>query len=127
MKTEAPGQIMKRLGELEDDFANNQLEHAELTGKVKEREAFLKTYEAKLFIQTDKDQTDGQRRMKAKQLLHDSPEHDELLTWLTRYSELTTTFEYLSKRASIGQSILKTMREETSAQYGAGKAQNGAS
>ena len=122
MKTDSPGPIIASLGAIDDDLAEHMQQHAELAAKVKEGEAFMKTYEGELFGQAEG--TDGQRKMRAKQLLHSDAHMVELRRNQGLLAGLTTRFDYLESRRSIGQTVLKTIREDNySSNYGKGAPQ----
>lgn len=117
MRTDAPGPIIASLGEIDDDLQEHMQQHADLAQKVKEGEAFIKTYEGELFNQATG--TDGQRKMRAKQLLHGDENMVELRRNQGLLAGLNTRFDYLESRRSIGQTILKTIREDSySSGYG---------
>ena len=110
MITDSPGPLIKALGDIDDQLQESMQDHADLAAKVKEGESFVKTYEGELFVQADG--TDGQRRMRAKQLLHSDEHMVQLRLNQGLLAGYAVRYDYLESRRSIGQTILKTLRQE---------------
>lgn len=112
MRTDAgPGPIQTALGELEDELATLQNDHAELTGWVKRRKTFIETYVATLMNMAAGDNV-TERKENAKALLHESKEYIEYLDKLEELAELDRKFDYIDTRRSIGQSVLKSYEND---------------
>ena len=122
MKTDSPGAIIAALGEIDDQLALQANEHAELEGRVKSMREWLKTYEGALYDRVEGDSA-AEKKERAKALLHDSDQYVKYLSDVKKLGVVARRFEYLDTRRSIGQSILKTMREE--ATYGQSAGQHG--
>lgn len=114
MLTDSPGDITRVLGELEDSMAEQQQEHAQLTGEVKKWNQFLKTWHSNLVALSEGPV--GAREHNAWSIIQESKDYAEHLDRLKRHAELEENFNYYKARASIGQSILRSLAEEAAAQ-----------
>lgn len=104
-----PGQIAAALGDIEDELATHQNDHAHLTGQVKRREKFIETYVATLYELVDARSCSNptERMIFAKADLHRSKEYTEYLSMVEELEEHRKRLDYLDTRRSIGQTILR--------------------
>lgn len=125
METAEAGPVIRALGRIDDDLAEQANAHAEKTGYVRSMKQYITTLEAALFDQFDKTLSATERREMAKSALHENEEYQKYLAAVRELGKLDTMFQYLDTRRSIGQSILKQLQREADEKYGQGAGQHG--
>lgn len=118
MQVDAPGPVRTALGQIEDELAQAQQEHAQTKAWVKRHQTFFETYIGTLFTEAAGNGP-VERKENAKALLHNDEIYGEYLEKIELLAELDKTFDYLDARRSIGQSILKSFEHDYS-QHGQG-------
>lgn len=104
-----PAEILRRLEEIEIDLAERQNEFADAarrrTGLDRQVEAMI----AREYAMASGNTTD--RRMTATAVVGDSQEYLDLLAAESTYNAHKAAVNVLQTRATIGQTLLRTMRE----------------
>jgi hypothetical protein len=125
MKTDSPASVMEALGTIDDTLQLQQEEHAELAGYVKAgADALKKMHQSRTatLLEGDPKLSVSKAEALAMHAIYESDEYTAYKAKLQEFEQLEKTFDYLDTRRSIGQSILKTMRE---AEYGQSQGQHG--
>lgn len=104
-----PGAILARLTTIENDLAERQNEFAEAAGKRARLVREVEYAEAVAYAKADGNTTD--RRAAAKARVGESQEYKDLTAAEAAYDAGKAAIGVLSTRSSIGQTLLRTLRE----------------
>jgi hypothetical protein len=124
MDTDSPGPVVAQIGAIEDGLASEQNMHAEAKALNFRHDQELKLLRATLYADALGDNKDARDAWVLVQI-SESETYSEWLTVTEQLHKHAIRLEYLSKRLSACQSVLKRFELDSSGRYGQAASRNG--
>ena len=124
MRTDSPTAVTAQIGSIEDGLAVAQNPHADAKGLVFELDEKLKTLRQNLVKELPAELTnETQRKAWVEEQVRNTTLYAEWVVTKQQLVKHEIRLEYLSKRLSACQSVLKRMEHEHSGRFGHGAGQ----